>query len=80
MDVRGFTDVGLTSDGEQLYAFTHRTFLEFFSAAHLARTIASLDELLALLVPKVRADEWDVVSQLALQIKAKSQQGGPDPA
>jgi NACHT domain len=73
-----FTDVGLTPDGESLYAFTHRTFLEYFTAAHLARTVTSFDDLIRMLVKKVRYNEWDVVAQLALQIRAKSRQGGPD--
>ncbi|QYN33003.1 NACHT domain-containing protein [Pseudonocardia sp. DSM 110487] len=73
-----FSDVGLTPDGESLYAFTHRTFLEYFTAAHLARTVTSTDELLSTLLEKIRMNEWDVVAQLALQIRAKSRQGGPD--
>lgn len=73
-----FTDVGLTPDGESLYTFTHRTFLEFFTGAHLARMDVSFDNLLDLIVEKVRRSEWDVVAQLALQIRTKNRQRGPD--
>ena len=31
-----FSDAGTTASGERLYAFTHRTFLEYFAAAQLA--------------------------------------------
>jgi predicted NACHT family NTPase len=31
-----FSDAGTTATGEKLYAFTHRTFLEYFAAAQLA--------------------------------------------
>ena len=31
-----FSDAGTTAAGERLYAFTHRTFLEYFAAAQLA--------------------------------------------
>jgi predicted NACHT family NTPase len=31
-----FSDHGTTASGEKLYAFTHRTFLEYFAAAQLA--------------------------------------------
>ena len=31
-----FSDAGTTAAGERLYAFTHRTFLEYFAAAYLA--------------------------------------------
>ena len=30
------SDAGTTATGETLYSFTHRTFLEYFSAAYLA--------------------------------------------
>ncbi|WP_433361401.1 NACHT domain-containing protein [Actinoplanes sp. CA-142083] len=73
-----FTDVGLNPGGESLFQFTHRTFLEYFTAAHLARTSESIEALLAELVPRIIRGEWDVVCQLALQIKAKPLQGGPD--
>lgn len=32
-----FTDTGTTQTGERLYQFTHRTFLEYFTAAYLVR-------------------------------------------
>jgi predicted NACHT family NTPase len=31
-----FSEVGTTADGEKLYAFTHRTFMEYFAAGDLA--------------------------------------------
>jgi hypothetical protein len=73
-----FSDVGLTPEGDSLYAFTHRTFLEFFAASHLTRTCVTLDALVDELRERVCSNEWDVVAQLALQIKAKASQGGPD--
>lgn len=73
-----FTDVGLTPSDEVLYSFTHRTFMEYFAASHISRSVPALPELLRLLVPRLRKGEWDVVSQLALQIRAKTVQGGSD--
>lgn len=72
------TDVGLSSDGESLYQFTHRTFLEYFKAAHLDRLTATLEELLDQLMSDIQLGQSDVVTQLALHMKSKTRQGGPD--
>lgn len=41
-----FTEVGIDAEGEAIFQFTHRTFLEFFAAEHvatkLARNVAAL--------------------------------------
>jgi hypothetical protein len=73
-----FSDIGLSPSEVPLFQFTHRTFLEYFTAAHLARTSDSLSTLSQMLLPRVEAGEWDVVAQLAMQIRAKAVQGGPD--
>lgn len=67
-----FTDIGTTKDGERLYQFTHRTFLEYFNAVHLVRTYATPDDLGAFLLPKIARREWDVVAQLAFQVQNKN--------
>jgi hypothetical protein len=66
-----FTDTGLTPANEPLFQFTHRTFLEYFSADYLARKYRSPAELIDMLVPRISRREWDVVSQLAVQIKTR---------
>jgi hypothetical protein len=73
-----FTDTGTTREGERLYQFTHRTFLEYFTAAYLVRTHAKPAELSIVLLPRVSAREWDVVSQLAFQIQNKNTEGAGD--
>jgi predicted NACHT family NTPase len=73
-----FTDTGTTKDGERLYQFTHRTFLEYFTAAHLVRTHATPELLGAALLPKIAAREWDVVAQLAFQLQNKNVEGAGD--
>jgi predicted NACHT family NTPase len=57
-----FTDTGTTKEGERLYQFTHRTFLEYFTAAHLVRTHATPQSLIDVLLPKIAKREMDVVS------------------
>ncbi len=73
-----FTDVGTTKSGESLYLFTHRTFLEYFSGAYLARTNETAESLSSALLPRIAKREWDVVAQLAFQIKAKNSEGAGD--
>lgn len=63
-----FSDVGTTPDGESLYKFTHRTFMEYFAAYHLSRTTDTPEKLARLIARKVADMEWDVVAQLAVQI------------
>ena len=64
-----FSDAGVAARGEALYAFTHRTFMEYFAAAHLASTFDSPAQLARKLAPHIARNEWDVVAQLAIQIK-----------
>jgi hypothetical protein len=73
-----FTDTGTTPDGERLYQFTHRTFLEFFAAEHLVRTNRTPADLASLLRPHVHAGEWDVVAQLAFQLQDDNIDGAAD--
>jgi hypothetical protein len=73
-----FTDTGTTKEGERLYQFTHRTFLEYFTAAQLFRTNPTPDSLGSLLLPRIAKREWDVVAQLAFQIQNKNVEGAAD--
>ncbi|MGH3249053.1 MAG: NACHT domain-containing protein [Trebonia sp.] len=71
-----FSEVGSTAQGEKLYAFTHQTFMEYFTAGHLAATSDTPEELALAIAPHVNFGEWPVVGELAIQIK----QGGTDRA
>ncbi len=63
-----FTDVGTTDDGDSLYQFTHRTFLEYFTAEYLTSIMITPEQLGNILLPKIAKREWDVVAQLAFKI------------
>lgn len=67
-----FTDTGTTKGGEELYQFTHRTFLEYFTAAYLVRKHPTPDKLIDILLPRIVENEWDVVAQLAFQLQNKN--------
>ncbi len=73
-----FTDTGTTASGERLYEFTHRTFLEFFTAEHLVRTCRTPQALAAELLPHIALAEWDIVAQLAFQLQDDNLDGAVD--
>jgi hypothetical protein len=70
------SDVGITPAGESLFSFTHRTFMEFFAAAHLAYGCDTPEQLAAALAPKLARSEWDVAGELAVQIKDRTSAHG----
>ena len=71
-----FSDYGTMVTGEKLYAFTHRTFLEYFAAAQLAYDSDTPEKLAHALSPHVARGEWEVVGELAVQIKDRSSSDG----
>lgn len=72
-----FTNMGSTIN-EELYQFTHQTFLEYFTAAYLFRTHSTPRSLFNSLHSKIAKREWDVVAQLAFQIQNKQIEGAGD--
>lgn len=71
-----FTDAGTTREGEPIFTFTHRTFMEYFAAVHLTRISDTPEKLAVQLLPKIAREEWDVVSELAVQqINESTDQG-----
>lgn len=59
----------MSEKGEDVFSFTHQTFLEYFFAKHIDDEYDTIDYLFDCIMPHVREEEWDVVSRLALQIK-----------
>ncbi|SDN00086.1 NACHT domain-containing protein [Actinacidiphila guanduensis] len=71
------TDMG--SDTQQnLYAFTHRTFLEYFAANQIVRANSSPDMLFDALHERIAKQEWEVVAQLAVQTLGQNVEDGGD--
>ena len=73
-----FSDAGTTADGERLYAFTHRTFMEYFAAWHLAATSDTPEALAQRIVEHAGSGAWTLVVELAMQIKAQGTDRGAD--
>ncbi|AKB81689.1 hypothetical protein MSBR3_1111 [Methanosarcina barkeri 3] len=68
------TDTGTTKRGENIYQFTHRTFLEYFTADWIVRKYD--DKLCEVLLPKICKGEWDNVAQLAFQVRYEKSEDG----
>jgi NACHT domain len=74
-----FSDAGTTADGEKLYGFTHRTFLEYFAAGNLAATSDTPEVLARALVEREGWQPgWSVVAELAIKIKCDASDRGAD--
>lgn len=69
------TDVGVDPRGERLYAFSHRTFLEYFAAADLVRRTA-VENLAKVLEQRVTDPRWAAVCQLIVQLSDRSSEKG----
>ncbi|QSZ67391.1 NACHT domain-containing protein [Methanofollis aquaemaris] len=69
-----FSEVGSPGISDNLYQFTHRTFLEYFTAYFLVRNYKSPEDLGNFLLPKISNGEWDLVAQLSLQIQNRNQE------
>jgi len=66
-----FAEIGRREDGQGLYQFTSRGFLEYFAAVHLVRTEPSPVSQLATLVPHIANREWDAMAELAFQLSSQ---------
>ena len=74
----GFYGHGNHKGGKSLYQFTHRTFLEYFTAEYLTQTIRTPEKLLDELFPRIQKEQWQVVCELAFQLQAEKQEDDAD--
>ena len=72
------SDAGTTAEGESLFKFTHRTFMEYFAAYEITRRADGPIEVAKVRSPSVASQEWDVVGQLAVQIANKHSRDGAE--
>jgi hypothetical protein len=68
-------ETGTTADGEPLYGFRHRTFLEYFTAAWFASADRTTAELAEEIYPHVEVGEWDMVALLVVQLRTTGRRG-----
>ena len=73
-----FSDVGTTVEGNRLYAFTHRSFMEYFAASHLAASSGTPESLASTVWARILDPNWTIVVQLSVQIIASATDRGAD--
>jgi hypothetical protein len=60
---------GITAQGERGYGFTHRTFLEYYAAAHIATELHTTPgDLAGFLAGRVSDGEWNAADLLAVSV------------
>jgi hypothetical protein len=73
-----FSAVGTNQDGEELFSFTHRTFLEYFAAVHLTRSNSTALELAKRLGPWILRGERSLITQIAFEVKTRALDSGAE--
>ncbi|HEY1175488.1 MAG TPA: NACHT domain-containing protein [Phytomonospora sp.] len=71
-----FTDIGLNDDAEEIFAFTHRSLMEYFAARHHVRHAASVDRLARELVPHIVSQKNPVLAQMCVSIVSQHSAAG----
>ncbi|GIG64486.1 NACHT domain-containing protein [Phytomonospora endophytica] len=71
-----FTDIGLNDDAEEIFAFTHRSLMEYFAARHHVRHAASVDRLARELVPHIVSQKNPVLAQMCVSIVSQNSAAG----
>lgn len=71
-----FTDVGLNEYGEELFAFTHTSFVEYFAARYIDRTKESPEAVADELLPQLAAGRWEVLAQICLALRDRHTMAG----
>ncbi len=70
-------EVGST-DTEPIYAFAHRTFLEYFTAEHIARHHPTPEQTWSVLQPHLGDSRWSVVTHLVVQLIERGVEDGAE--
>ncbi|GLY54568.1 NACHT domain-containing protein [Lentzea sp. NBRC 102530] len=72
------TQVDTSMDGERRFGFTHRTFMEYYTACYVLRTCSTPEKIVDRLLPMILTFQSQVVPQIALQLYDMHQVDGAD--
>ncbi|WP_432883539.1 NACHT domain-containing protein [Kribbella sp. CA-245084] len=72
------TDLSSGPNSQPIFAFTHRTFLEYFAAVELVRRAGSPKELLSKLAPHLEIAEWEVIGEVSVAVLDSFQHRGAE--
>jgi hypothetical protein len=71
-----FTDVGLNEEGDVIFSFVHRSFLEYFAAQHLVRETSSPVQLAHDLMPHIFSGHGEILAQVCISLVGRSKTSG----
>lgn len=72
------TDLSSGPTSQPIFAFTHRTFVEYFAAVELVRRAGGPKELLAKLCPHLEIAEWEVIGEVSVAVLDSFQHRGAE--
>ncbi|MFD4674993.1 NACHT domain-containing protein [Lentzea sp. NPDC058450] len=72
------TQVDMSLEGERRFGFTHRTFMEYYTACYVLRTCSTAGKIVDRLLPMIGYGKSQVVPQIALQLYDMYQADGAD--
>ena len=64
-----FTDVGLNDNGEDIFSFTHTSFMEYFAARYIDRSCETPEAMADRLMPEIGAGRWEILAQICLALR-----------
>ncbi|MBG0564790.1 NACHT domain-containing protein [Actinoplanes aureus] len=70
------TSIGRDQDGQRLFSFTHRTFLEYFTAEAMTRNAGSIEELVDETANAFHRDPSSVIPEIVIQAAEDKVTGG----
>lgn len=73
-----FTETGTTQKHEPIYEFTHRTFLEYFTAFYIARNSTDIESIIDAHIGYIAKQERDIVLQLLIHLISQQHANGAD--
>ncbi|MFD4640675.1 NACHT domain-containing protein [Lentzea sp. NPDC058436] len=72
------TQVDTSLDGERRFGFTHRTFMEYYTACYVLRAEETAEDIVERLLPMITSGKSMVVPQIALQLYDSYRADGGD--
>ncbi|WP_206794310.1 NACHT domain-containing NTPase [Amycolatopsis sp. MtRt-6] len=61
---------------EETFSFTHASFMEYFAALYVDRTMDTPEEIVQLIAPQISAGRWEILAQVCISLRLRSKKAG----